>query len=282
MYHLFVNRQHQLERLHKSIVGETTKRIIRITAGPGMGKSWLLQRFAQDAAEHAVRRVVIDLRSGHAYDVLSLVRACRDQLGGDAFQRLTLEINAATAPRIIPKSDEHPRPLPSEPTLRDNMLIIQADNPLVMQAIEQRMSQVFFACLQELEHHSPLLFLFDSYEYLSSSTQDWVSSLTDRWIRNELLTRIRDGALRRTVVVLAGRRLPPFDDAWATVVGNIAVDLFSHADVAYYLREKRGLTMLSEADIAAIFKLVHGHPQLLAMMGDTLVRLVTTGTRNAN
>ncbi|WP_129629640.1 AAA family ATPase [Candidatus Oscillochloris fontis] len=274
MHNLFVNRQQQLEHVRRSLAETSSRRIIRISAGPGMGKSWLLRRFAQDAAEHRVRRVLLDLRDGHAYDVLSLVRSFRDQLGSDAFHALTMAINAATAPRIGPGRDDH---APQATTLRDNLLIIQADNPLVMQAIEKRITQVFFACLQELERHGPILFLFDSYEHASSSTNQWLSNLTDRWITTELLTRIRDGQLRHTVVVLAGRRVPSFGNEWDAVTGLLPVGLFSHADVAYYLREKRGLTMLSDADIAAIFTLVRGHPQLLAMMGDTLVRLVDSG-----
>lgn len=278
MHNLFVNRQQQLERLRTSLAGTSNKRIILIAAGPGMGKSWLLRRFAQEAVESAARQGLLDLRDGHAYDVLNLVRHFRDQLGSDAFQPLTLAINAATAPRIVPGRIQHIPQGDAAPPLRDNLLIIQADNPLVMQAIEQQISQVFFTCLQELERHGPILLLFDSYEHASSNMTRWVGNLTDRWITHELLTRIRDGQLRQTVVVLAGRHVPQFGHEWDAVMGVLAVDVFTQSDVAAYLREKRGLSMLRDADIAAIFRLVRGHPQLLAMMADTLVRLVGPGS----
>jgi hypothetical protein len=292
---LFVDRLKQLDRFRKSLDGATSRRIILISAGSGMGKSWLLKRFASEAADRGARSVLIDFSDGQAYDVLTLVRRFRDALGANHFNRLTAAINEATAPRLVISDggggggggginfgssqlgDISIGDVAGRNIIKDNLFIVQADNPLVIQAIEDRITQVFFECLGELTATGPVLFLFDTYERTSQSSEGWSSNVTDRWITRELLTRIREGRLANTVVVLAGRRLPDLGADWAQVVGTLPVELFSQADVSTYLRENRGLSSLTDAEVQTLFNAVQGNPQLLGIIGDNLEQTVRPG-----
>ncbi len=284
---LFVDRLKQLERFRKSLEGASGRRIILITAGPGMGKSWLLRRFAQEAGSRSARSVLVDFSDGQAYDVLTLVRRFRDALGPEQFNRLTAAINEATSPRLVLSDGGAPASasvdlsgaqagditigdVAGRSIIKDNFFIVQTDNPLLLQAIEDRVTQAFFECLAALVAATTVLFLFDSYERSSQEGERWVPNAADRWIQRELLARIRDGKLPNSVVVLAGRRLPTFDAEWAEVVGKLDLEFFTVADVAQYLRENRGLTTLTDTELQTLFTAIQGNPQLLGIIGDNL------------
>lgn len=296
---LFVDRLKELDRFRRSLEGTSGRRVILVTAGPGMGKSWLLRRFAQEAEARGGAHALIDFSDGQAYDVLTLVRRFRDLIGQDHFNQLTATINEATAPRLI-ITEQSPPPLePADDAavnfagaqtgdvsigdvagrniIKDNLFLIQTDNPLLLQSIEDRVTQVFFECLAAIVASEPILFLFDSYEKTSQEGDRWVSNAADRWIQRELLRRIRDGRLPNTIVVLAGRRLPAFDAEWAKVVGPLPLELFTVNDVAEYLRQNRRLASLTDAEVQTLFNAVQGNPQLLGIIGDNLERSATAG-----
>ncbi|NJN18589.1 MAG: hypothetical protein HC822_21190 [Oscillochloris sp.] len=282
-----MDRLRQLDRFRRSLEGASDRRIILISATAGMGKSWLLNQFAYEARQHNAPVALIDFSDSQAYDVLALVRRFRDSLGAEHFNRLTAEINDATAPRIV-FNDSGPAgggvavgdnvqagdirigDVAGRNIIKDNLFIVQSDNPLLIQALEDRITQVFFQCLQDLVVQQRALFLFDTYESNSQSSESWVASKADRWIMRELLSRIRDGQLPNTVVVLAGRRLPEFGVEWGKVIGRLELELFTIEDVGQYLRENRGLANLSDQDVQTLYNAVQGNPQLLGIIGDNL------------
>jgi hypothetical protein len=143
-----------------------------------------------------------------------------------------------------------------------------------LQAIEDRITLVFFECLRHLAAETRVVFLFDSYERNSTEAERWVPNAADRWITRELLTRLRDTMLSNTLVVLAGRRLPEFSAEWNAVLGNMPLDLFTVADVGQYLRENRGLNNLTDTEVQTLFNAVQGNPQLLGIIGDNLEQTV--------
>ncbi|NJM08023.1 hypothetical protein HC891_20275 [Candidatus Gracilibacteria bacterium] len=96
---LFVDRQLQIERFRRSLDGGP-RRVIGVTAGAGMGKSWLLKQFVAEVRQRGGRAVLIDFSDGQAYDMLTLVRRCRDSFDSPHFNALTAAINEATASRI--------------------------------------------------------------------------------------------------------------------------------------------------------------------------------------
>jgi hypothetical protein len=85
---LFVDRTRQSDAFRKMLEGQTRRRIMVLTAGPGMGKSWMLQMFVQEAIDRGVPLVRIDFADGQAYDALMLVLRFRDAFGTQHFEGL--------------------------------------------------------------------------------------------------------------------------------------------------------------------------------------------------
>jgi len=297
---LFVNRIRQNDAFHKMLEGQTRRRIMILTAGPGLGKSWLLQMFALESGSRKVPLVRIDFADGQAYDTLMLVRRCRDSFGSEYFNALTQAINDATAARLTlttqSVSPSVPVPQPAAqlavdtgggdfaagsidkrqgtfiegPVIKDNFFVVQTDNPLVRQVIEDRINAAFFDCLTALCAQTRVVFLFDTYERNSLESERWSSSAADRWIVGQLLTRMRDGKLPNAVAVLAGRRAPEFGTEWNEVLGRISLDPLECSDIKVYLRERRGLAVITDAEAERLCQAVAGSPQVLGMIGDNL------------
>jgi hypothetical protein len=298
---LFVDRTRQSDAFQKMLEGQSRRRIMVLTAGPGMGKSWMLQILAQGAVERNLPLVRIDFADGQAYDALMLVLRFRDAFGAQHFDPLMHAISEATSARVTIAADggrPQPAPVPvgasvavdtgggdfaagdidkrqgqvfiDGPVVQGNYFVFQTDNPLVRQVIEDRITAAFFDCLAALTAQTRVVFLFDTYERNSLEAERWSPSAADRWIVGQLLARIRDGKLPNAVVVLAGRRAPEFGTEWNEVLGRISLEPLDCADIKIYLRERRGLTVISDAEADRLCQAVAGSPQVLGLIGDNL------------
>jgi hypothetical protein len=142
--------------------------------------------------------------------------------------------------------------------IKDNQFFVQADSGTARRAIEIRITDAFFACLSALAMpETKCVFLFDSYEDVTEEA--------DRWLRDNLLTRLRDKQLSNTLAIIAGRKTPDFGDDWKARLASTGLDLFSQDDVKEYLTDKRKVTGL---DVATVFKTCGGRPGLLSQMVD--------------
>ncbi|HET9224910.1 MAG TPA: hypothetical protein VFO07_20520 [Roseiflexaceae bacterium] len=298
---LFVDRTRQSDAFRKMLEGQTRRRIMVLTAGPGMGKSWMLQIFAQEAIDRGLPLVRIDFADGQAYDALMLVLRFRDAFGAQHFEGLMQAIGEATSARVTIAADGgRPQPVPTPvaesvtvdtgggdfaagdidkrqgqvfidgPVVQGNYFVFQTDNPLVRQVIEDRITAAFFDCLAKLTAQTRAVFLFDTYERNSLEADRWSPSAADRWIIGQLLARIRDGKLPNVVVVLAGRRAPEFGTEWNEVLGRISLEPLECADIKIYLRERRGLSAITDAEAERLCQAVAGSPQVLGLIGDNL------------
>lgn len=288
------------------IEGSSRRRVMVISANPGMGKSWTLQMFAHEAASRNLPLVQFDFADGLAYDALMLVRRCRDAFGSQHFNVLTQAINEATNTRITLATETNgttsvaapaAQPVQADaltintgggdfaagnidkrqgqvfidgPVIKDNYFVVQTDNPLVRQAMEDRINTAFFECLNVLSQQTKLVFLFDSYERNSLDAATWQPNEADRWVVGQLLTRIRDGRLQNAIVVIAGLRTPEFGVEWNEVLGRMSLEPLDCSDVTLYLRERRGLSIITDAEAQRLCQAVGGSPQVLGMIGDNL------------
>lgn len=284
---LFVNRDRQTLAFRKMIAGEISRRVMVINAPPGMGKSWLLRMFALEAGARALPTVQIDLGDGQAYDTLALVRRSRDAFGTEAFNSVTEAINEVTTPRLALGGAVEPTfnvaisgdsTLSNSPisvaevstTIKDNYFVLQTDNPLVRQAAEDRVNQAFFGALTAQSLLTPVVFLFDTYERASLDAERWVAGAADRWVQSELLARIRNAKLSNVIVVLAGTRTPEFGVEWNEVLGRMKLDELDCVYVTEYLRQRRGLTVITDAEAKRLCEATGGNPQVLGLIGDNL------------
>jgi hypothetical protein len=287
---LFVNRTRYSDIFRRMLEGQARRRVMVIAAGAGLGKSWLLRILAYEASSRRLPLAQIDFADGQAYDALSLVLRCRDAFGAEHFGALDQAISDATTARVavsaaaatsapVNVSLGNENILTSSPIsvsdvgntiIRDNSFVVQTDNPILRQAIEDRINSAFFECLAALAARTRLAFLFDTYERNSLETDRWSSNAADRWIAGQILARMRDGKLDNVVVVLAGRRVPEFGVEWNEVLGRVSLDLLECSYVTEYLRERRGITNISDTQAEVLCQAVAGNPQVMGLIGDNL------------
>jgi hypothetical protein len=288
---LFVNRIKQSDIFGRMLEGQTRRRIMVITAGAGLGKSWLLRLFAAEATGRKLPLAQLDFADGQAYDALALVLRCRDALGAEHFAAVDQAISESTTARIalsaggattnapVNVSIGNENSLTSSPIsvsdvgntiVRDNSFYIQADNPILRQAIEDRINSAFFESLEALGAGSRVVFLFDTYERNTLDSERWSPSAADRWIAGQVLARIRDGKLPNAIAVLAGRRAPEFGIEWSETLGRVSLDLLECSHVTEYLRERRGLADLTDNEVKVVCDGTAGNPQVMGMFADNL------------
>jgi hypothetical protein len=286
---LFVNRIRQSDIFSRMLEGQTRRRIMVITAGAGLGKSWLLRLFATEATSRKLPLAQLDFADGQAYDALALVLRCRDAFGPEHFAAVDQAISEATIARVSLSASGAAAPVNvsignenslasstisvsdvGNTVVRDNSFYIQADNPILRQAIEDRINSAFFESLEALSAQARVVFLFDTYERNTLDSERWSPSVADRWIAGQVLTRIRDGKLPNAIAVLAGRRAPEFGVDWNEALGTVALDLLECSHVTEYLRERRGLANISDEQAQVLCQAVAGNPQVMGMIGDNL------------
>ena len=284
---LFVDRARQLDAFQKMLAGQTPLRIMVLTAGPGMGKSWLIRTYAQAARDRGLPVAQFDFADARSYDALTLASRSRDQFGGADFARLDAAIAEATVARINLNLEGLPAdrvdvnlsgatiggPVTVNQgavNVSDNTIVFQTNDPLIRRAAEDRINQAFFACLAELSATTRMVFLFDTYDRLIDDEGDWASSPTNRWIIDELLTRMRDGQLPNVIAVIGGRRAPKFGIEWNDVLGRIQLEPLTCDDITIYLRERRGLSIITDTEIERLCQAVAGNPSVLGIIGDNL------------
>ncbi|HEU5013594.1 MAG TPA: hypothetical protein VFT66_13805 [Roseiflexaceae bacterium] len=285
---LFVDRDRQLAAFRAMLGGQSSRRIMIVRAEEGMGKTWLLQTFASEAEARGLPHVYVDFGDGQSYDSLSLVRHFRDALGVEQFPHLNEAIAAVLAPQLKIATDGAKTPsvninvegstLANSPVtvqdvgtiVKNNTFVFQTDSPIIRQAIEDRVTTAVFDDLAALSQHTTPVFLFDTYERTSTQIDGWVPNEADRWICGQLLARIRDQRLQNVVVVIAGERTPEFGAEWNGVLGRMALHPLECSDVDVYLRQRRGLASISDAEIQVLCQAVNGSPQVLGLVGDNL------------
>jgi len=289
----FVDRLKQLQGFQKMLRGETDKCIMAIRAPAEMGKSWLIQRVRQECRAANLPTLYIDFRDRRPYDCLTIVRTARDQMGATAFNALTQTINELTGVNIQLSTAGESVGAPGGGAqiniggqqanlvgaqvsvgdvaggsiIKDNYFYVQADSGTARRAVEIRITDVFFACLIALATpEKKCVFLFDSYE--------GVTEEADRWLQDNLLSRLRDRQLPNVIAIIAGRTTPDFSDEWKARLASTGLDPFTQDDVMDYLTNKRKVTGL---DVATVFKTCGGRPGLLSQM----VELATMRTEKA-
>lgn len=284
---LFVDRTRQLGAFQRMLEGQLPRRIMVMTAGPGMGKSWVLRTYAQAAQDGGYPVALFDFADGNAYDALALVTRSRDMLGAAGFERLNQAILEAATPQVkLDLANTPTAPIDVNVSgatvdgsininqgainISGNRFTIQTNDPLIRRAIEDRINTVFFEGLAELTKQRRAVFLFDSYERLGDDERDWNASPVNRWIVDELLARMRDNRLPNVIAVLAGRRAPEFGVEWNEIYGRISLEPLTCDDVGVYLRERRGLRIITEAELARLCQAIGGNPSVLGILGDNL------------
>ncbi len=274
----FVNREKQHRGFMKMLARETPKQIMLVEAPANMGKTWLIQVLRHECRSRDVPVGHFDFRDRRPWDYLTLVRQARDQLGPASFNPMTQIINELTGIEIrlttgpgegevaldvatdggtVADSTISVGDVAGRDIVKDNFFFVHADSETARRAVEVRITDAFFACLERLTGRGLAVFLFDSYEEVTEEA--------DAWIQGQLLTRVRDGQLVNVLVVLAGRRVPALGSGWRHIVARTGLEPFAPEHVREYIVERRGL---ADLDVETIWRTSGGNPGLLGMMAD--------------
>lgn len=141
----------------------------------------------------------------------------------------------------------------------DNNAPIAVDTDSERQRAEQQINEAFFENLATLlADKSQIVLLFDSYEEANVEAE--------RWIRDQLLVRLRDGQLQELTVIVTGRKTPDLSDLnIKPLLVETQLDPFTEEHVREYLEVRRKITGL---DLRTVTLTSGGVPGELALMAD--------------
>ncbi|WP_420641446.1 hypothetical protein [Candidatus Leptofilum sp.] len=142
----------------------------------------------------------------------------------------------------------------------DNMGFLRTDSAADQTRIERQINDAFFAALADLlADRAPVVLLIDSYEAIKPDA--------NRWLRQELLTRLRDSQLSKLVIIITGRQTPDLSDLnMNNLLVKTQLEPFDEAIVREYFEEKRKVSL--GLDWRTILVTSGGVPGALAMMAD--------------
>ncbi|WP_420628565.1 hypothetical protein [Candidatus Leptofilum sp.] len=142
----------------------------------------------------------------------------------------------------------------------DSMGILRTDSAADQTRIERQINDAFFTALAELlVDRAPVVLLIDSYEAVKPDA--------DRWLRQELLPRLRDSQLSDLVIIITGRQTPDLSDLnMSSLLVKTQLEPFDEAIVREYFEEKRKVEL--GLDWRTILVTSGGVPGALAMMAD--------------
>lgn len=143
----------------------------------------------------------------------------------------------------------------------DNMGILHTDSAADQTRIERQINDAFFAALTDMvAERAPVVLLFDSYEAIKPDA--------DRWLREELLTRLRDSQLGELVIIITGRQTPDLSDlSMNNLLVKTQLEPFDEPTVQEYFEERRKV-VIEGLDWRTVLVTSGGVPGALAMMAD--------------
>ena len=142
----------------------------------------------------------------------------------------------------------------------DNLGFLRSDSAADQTRIERQINDAFFTALADLlTDNSPAVLLLDSYEAIKPDA--------DRWLRQELLIRLRDSQLSKLVIIITGRQTPDLSDLnMSNLLVKTQLEPFDEAIVREYFEDRRKVTL--GLDWRTILVTSGGVPGALAMMAD--------------
>ncbi|VAW32503.1 hypothetical protein MNBD_CHLOROFLEXI01-4704 [hydrothermal vent metagenome] len=143
----------------------------------------------------------------------------------------------------------------------DNMGILHTDSAADQSRVERQINDAFFDTLATLvADHAPIVLLFDSYEKIKPTA--------DQWLRQELLARLRDEQISELIIIISGRQTPDLSDLnMSRLLVQTQLKPFDEAIVREYFEERRKL-VIDGLDWRTIVLTSGGVPGALAMMAD--------------
>ncbi|MBA7693237.1 hypothetical protein ES703_101815 [subsurface metagenome] len=279
----FVNRTREVAGF-ENLLSDKTKRIMCISGPGGIGKSVLLSRMMEKCAERKLDWVQIEWEDSRHFNYLDVMREIRKATDPTLFQLFNDRVNFYTVPNYEMKITLDAGPIQNVEVLKggqikqsgvtvhightveikDSMINVQRpDRDVTKNEIVIGMTNAFMPCFKALTSERPLVIFLDALEK--------ADKLTNAWIWDELLTRVRDEELRNLLVILSGRNTFEPDPTFFDSSEVYALKPFKSEHILDYL-EKRGLDRM---DFLADWILANsdkGNPLKVAQDVDNYIR----------
>lgn len=271
----FVDRVRERKKFQKIIEGGSDQRIMMVQAGPGMGKTWLISNFRHECSCRQLPYAIVDFGARpKGYDYLEILRSIRDALGAQNFKEFTALVNqfyimpnpfqspfgASSSSAVDLKSsltDSKVDNVAGRDIIRDNnFFYTRPDTP--PELIRSIITEGFINCLMAMNPNQLIVWLFDTFEK--------IDPITNGWLIEEFLQKIKNGTLKNLVIVLAGQKVPPFSLEWKGIASMHTLEAWSISDYQEYLEKKR--MGLDFKNIQALHRTYSGRPLDLAMWVD--------------
>lgn len=268
----FVNREKQYLGFQKMLARGTPKRVMLIEDGPGMGKSWLIEKMRRHCEEHAIPVVHIDFRFRRAHDYLSLLWVAQKQLGAEHFAPLQATVDRFTTVNVtlsgggsqggVTISDVSDASvgvggdLAGGDIIKHNTFVINSNDDFVRRTAELQINESFFGCLGAIQP-GPVALLFDSFEDATGEAE--------RWLQQHLFFQLGEALLANCIVIIAGRAVPPLELKLEPLRALTDLSHLAEEHVREYLEERREITGL---DIQQVLAECKGIPAALAKIAE--------------
>ncbi len=243
---LHVDRDEELRLFRSLLRGQSARHMLLIEAGPGMGKSTLMEKFYSEAAPYP--RAFVDLRP-QAFTPLEVLG---ELASGLETTIADLDHTARRGISVFPQYTEQRERLAQagytdiqNAHLSNGTQTANSGMPRAEQAALQIITDAFFNDLDAvIQTYRRVLLIIDTFEEASIDVNQWLTGL--------FLNRIR-GRLG-VMAVLAGRTMP---EPWPFAI-NCQLRQFDLPDVQEYL--SRVELPLSPEELRVLYALTDGIP----------------------
>lgn len=298
----FAGRAEEVQRLRALLSGEEGEQVIAISGMGGLGKTWLLSRFAAECAEEPHSNIAhLDLAERPSASPIGLLSSTCEQLRADSFPATTEIIDSYLAKlREVAGSSGSVSISGSVSVSIESSSFLEGVDDITGVKISQksssvpeaelrrmedlyveRASQAFVREVAELSMDQPVRVFIDSLDRVEAPRGESFSRIA-RWIKQVLrLIVAQDVPASQLLLVVAGRQ----DAGWLRSVPvlrdrlwAIRLPYFTCKEVENYLF-KRNLGALPSSTVRGLMDLTRGHPHCVALAADLLRDLVSSGEK---
>ena len=280
----FVDRTAEMGRFYQMLESDE-KHIMVVWGDEGMGKTSLRMRMVHECAIRSLRKAEVECGGVRTNTYLAVMRKIRDDVGLEHFNPFTEYANYLTDPNYPPISVNinvqggvavADQAHISGSSTGDIAAVVVKDNMFSWPRPElevpedessMKLTDRFIDGLQAALKPGPVVVFLDSVEKLSSTTE--------RWLWEELLTAVRDGRLPGIKCVLCAQAKPfRLDDRdWRTLIEEAELAPLDAEHIEAYLA-KRGVGEAGRDNLALVLLLqTKGKVSEIAVLVDALLTL---------
>jgi hypothetical protein len=271
---LFTNRDDEIALFMRMVRREIPQRILAIEAGPGYGKSWLLDRLAAECRKAGAPCARFDFdatREGETLSPVLILEKASEPLGLlppsdlEAFGRLLRELTPGPASVQVGAgatiSGSRFGDIANLIIEELHVTIPGLDPPAQRRQATRRFRDALAACTGP----APAVWLMDTCERADQNPE------TADWLRGAILPHVACEEALPLVIVLAGRTIPLLHPDWEDCVHRLALTPFDERQTHTLVCERMGQVLTRET-VTFIHRVSAGIPKTMVELVEIYAR----------